>query len=583
MAMLITFVPQSALVSVPALAQQDTTGQTTQEQSGEAPSVDTGAAAEAEQDAAGTRKDRAERKKEKQKKQALKKKQALEAQAQEAQPGQSPAPDAAGAAAEAEQDAAGTRKQRAEGKKEKRKKKQALEAQTQEAQPDRAPAPGAAAGAAADAEQDAAGTRKERAQRKKEERRKKQAGEKQTGQPQSEATTPPVKAAPETSTESASSTSSVGKLTVDEARKETETPVTVSRDALKPKKVPSQPFEQQVQEAEKRPTAIVPDEITDAQRKRLRNAEKKRREDSRRDRDQLWGAAAAGVVIGATVAALGGRVAADEGDRLIIERDGRLYVRKDESSLLRGRDVEVEYERLRGGYTREIITRPNGVQIISVRDPGGYVVKRVRIGRNGERRVLFNSADENDGYRRVRRDLPRYNIGIPRERYIVSARRADRRLFRETFAAEPVYLSDDRYSLAEIRENEAIRSLTRRVDLDTINFDSGSAYVSASQVRLLGDIAGGMLDVIEDEPSTIFMIEGHTDATGPDIGNMVLSDRRAESVARILIESYEVPPENLVTQGYGERFLKVDTDEDERANRRVTVRNITPILQAKDD
>jgi outer membrane protein OmpA-like peptidoglycan-associated protein len=165
----------------------------------------------------------------------------------------------------------------------------------------------------------------------------------------------------------------------------------------------------------------------------------------------------------------------------------------------------------------------------------------------------------------------------------VSARRADRRLFRETFAAEPVYLSRERYSLAEIRENESIRSLMRRVDLDTINFDTGSAYASASQVRLLGDIAGGMLDIIENKPKTIFMIEGHTDAVGPDIANLVLSDRRAESIARILIDAYGIPPENLVTQGYGERFLKVNTEEAERANRRVTIRNITAILQATAD
>jgi outer membrane protein OmpA-like peptidoglycan-associated protein len=514
MAMLMAFVPHSALVSVSALAQQDTTGQTQQQQ----------------------------------------------------QSGEAPAP----AASQAEQEAENAKQQRAERKKEKRRKKEAREEQAKEAQSGEAPAPAVDSGAAAATEQDAANARKERAERKKEERRKKkEAQQEQPVQSQSEANT--------------SQPSGTATMTADEARTETDAPVTVSKDAVKPRKVLTQPIEQQVQEAEQRPTTIVPDQITDDQRKRLRAADKKRRAEARRDRDRLLGAAAAGAVIGATIAALGGRVAADEGDRLIIERDGRLFVRKDESGLLRDRDTEVEYETLRGGYTREIITRSNGVQIISVRDPGGNVVKRVRIGRNGDRRVLFSSGDEDRGNRRARRDLPRYDVDIPRDRYIVSARRANRRLFRETFAADPVYMSEERYSLAEIRENEPIRSLMRRVDLDTINFDSGSAYASASQVRLLGDIAGGMLDIIEDEPKTIFMIEGHTDATGPEIGNLVLSDRRAESVARILIEAYGIPAENLVTQGYGERFLKVNTEEDERANRRVTIRNITPILQATAD
>ncbi len=492
-------------------------------------------------------------------------------------------------AANPEDDQANAKKKRAERKNEKRQKKkearEAQEQQAQEAQSDEAPQPAANSGASVEAEQDAAGAKKERAERKKEKRKeKKQAREtqeEQTIQSQSESEpSQPAKADPEKPARKAAKPSGGGEMTPAEARKETEAPITVSKDAAKPKEVVSQPIEQQVQEAEKRPAIVVPDQITDDQRQRLRKAEKKRREEARRDRNRLLGAAAAGAVIGATVAALGGRVAADEGDRLVIEHDGRLVVRKDESTLLRGRDVEVEYENLRGGYTREIITRRNGVQIISVRDPGGNVVKRVRIGRNGNRRVLFNSDYDNGGERRARRNLPRYNVDIPRERYIVSARRSNRRLFRETLEAEPVYQPEERYTLSEIRENESIRGLMRRVDLDTINFDTGSAYVSASQVRLMGDIAGGMLDIIEDKPETVFLIEGHTDAVGSDIVNLVLSDRRAEAVARILMEAYGIPPENLVTQGYGERFLKVNTEEDERANRRATIRNVTPILRA---
>ncbi|MGB7337126.1 MAG: OmpA family protein, partial [Salaquimonas sp.] len=66
-----------------------------------------------------------------------------------------------------------------------------------------------------------------------------------------------------------------------------------------------------------------------------------------------------------------------------------------------------------------------------------------------------------------------------------------------------------------------------------------------------------------------------------DVYNLTLSDRRAETVARILVESYGVPAENLVTQGYGEQYLKVKTEADERENRRVTIRNISPLLSAK--
>src|SRR3954463_1327009 len=44
-----------------------------------------------------------------------------------------------------------------------------------------------------------------------------------------------------------------------------------------------------------------------------------------------------------------------------------------------------------------------------------------------------------------------------------------------------------------------------------------------------------------------------------DQANLVLSDARAVTVARILTDFYDVPAENLVTQGYGERYLKVNT------------------------
>ena len=57
-----------------------------------------------------------------------------------------------------------------------------------------------------------------------------------------------------------------------------------------------------------------------------------------------------------------------------------------------------------------------------------------------------------------------------------------------------------------------------------------------------------------------------------------LSDRRAESAATLLTQQFGVPAENLTSQGYGEQYLKVPTDGPERRNRRVTVRNITPLL-----
>ena len=132
-----------------------------------------------------------------------------------------------------------------------------------------------------------------------------------------------------------------------------------------------------------------------------------------------------------------------------------------------------------------------------------------------------------------------------------------------------------------MRANERVRDKVRRVDLDAITFDTGSAAVRRSQLPALDEVGLAMSAVVDENPAAVFLIEGHTDAVGGDVANLALSDRRAETVAALLTDRYGIPPENLVVEGYGEQFLKVPTEAAERANRRVTVRNITPLLSAE--
>ena len=75
--------------------------------------------------------------------------------------------------------------------------------------------------------------------------------------------------------------------------------------------------------------------------------------------------------------------------------------------------------------------------------------------------------------------------------------------------------------------------------------------------------------------SEIFIVEGHTDTVGSDAANLALSDRRAESVALALTEYFQVPPENMVVQGYGEQILRVPAEGDVRENRRASIRRIS--------
>jgi outer membrane protein OmpA-like peptidoglycan-associated protein len=118
----------------------------------------------------------------------------------------------------------------------------------------------------------------------------------------------------------------------------------------------------------------------------------------------------------------------------------------------------------------------------------------------------------------------------------------------------------------------------RRVDLDDINFEFGAWEITNDQMPKLERLARVINSILRSRPDEVFLIEGHTDAVGSEEDNLTLSDRRAEAVAVILSDQFEVPPENLTTQGYGEQFLKVDTGEAERLNRRVAARRITPLL-----
>lgn len=326
------------------------------------------------------------------------------------------------------------------------------------------------------------------------------------------------------------------------------------------------------------PASVVPDDISAEQAAEVQAREERRREEARERRNELLGAAAVGAVIGAIIPALGGRVVEDQGDRIIVERDGEFYVRGDEGSLLRDGDVDVRIERLDHGATRETVTRGNGVQIVTVRNAGGYIIYRSRIRPNGREIVLIDNRLIDDRVPIEISELPPLQLTLPNNVYIVPARQADFETLYDTFNAEPVTEIKERYSLRQVRENEEVRALVRRVDLDSITFETGQATVRASQVPQLEDLARATIALINKDPETLLLVEGHTDAIGSDISNLALSDRRAETVARILANVYGVPPENMIVQGYGESYLKVDTQRAEEANRRVTIRNITPLM-----
>jgi outer membrane protein OmpA-like peptidoglycan-associated protein len=273
----------------------------------------------------------------------------------------------------------------------------------------------------------------------------------------------------------------------------------------------------------------------------------------------------------------GGRIVIEEpGGRTIVREQGRVIVRHDESDRFR-RFGDARVER-RGNENYTIFRRPGGVEIVTITDPNGRLLRRIRRGPDRREFVLIDNRPRQRGAS-IYLNLAEPVINIPRERYIVDVDSASPEILYETFEAPPVERIDRAYSLDEIRYNVAVRDRMRRVDINTINFETGSWEVSPDQAPTLQAIAEAIMRVVSRNPDEVFLIEGHTDAVGGDDDNLSLSDRRAASVADILTNTYQVPPENLVTQGYGEQNLKVQTDGPSRENRRVTARRITPLLK----
>jgi len=105
--------------------------------------------------------------------------------------------------------------------------------------------------------------------------------------------------------------------------------------------------------------------------------------------------------------------------------------------------------------------------------------------------------------------------------------------------------------------------------VDKIYFDFDSARLLERSHPVLDGIA----EVLIEHPEIVNVrVEGHTDSRGSAEYNMKLSQRRAESVVRYLVQRGGVSKERMVAQGFGETqplLPDAQTDEEHAQNRRV--------------
>ena len=271
----------------------------------------------------------------------------------------------------------------------------------------------------------------------------------------------------------------------------------------------------------------------------------------------------------------GNNVLIHEGDRTIVKQDNRVFIRHDENQRFAIGARHVDTKNV-GDRRLTTIEKANGARIITTTDRNGRILRRVRRDRNGHETVLIESFAAGLAAGLFLSLAPPV-VHIPRDRYIVEAWRASPEQIYDTFEEPPVEEIDQPYTVDQVLYNAPLRDRMPRVDLD-VNFDTGSWQLTPDQVDTLAAIADAIKRAIDRNPREIFLIEGFTDAVGSEEDNLSLSDRRAEAVAVALTEQFGVPPENLVTQGYGEQFLKVPTQGPERSNRRVAIQRITPLI-----
>jgi outer membrane protein OmpA-like peptidoglycan-associated protein len=126
------------------------------------------------------------------------------------------------------------------------------------------------------------------------------------------------------------------------------------------------------------------------------------------------------------------------------------------------------------------------------------------------------------------------------------------------------YLDDD--GCPDIKP-ENVRVTADRIEiLEKVLFQTGRAVILPTSYGILDSVA----QVLRDYPSIKVRIEGHTDNQGSDSLNKKLSDQRAKSVEKYLVDK-GIATSRMTTEGVGEE-RPIDTNrttEGRAANRRV--------------
>jgi outer membrane protein OmpA-like peptidoglycan-associated protein len=133
-------------------------------------------------------------------------------------------------------------------------------------------------------------------------------------------------------------------------------------------------------------------------------------------------------------------------------------------------------------------------------------------------------------------------------------------------------------SLGEREEIAQIAATKPKIDLE-IQFDYNSAAISRASMPSVQALGQALSD--SKLKGSTFVVAGHTDAIGSDAFNQDLSERRADTIKRYLVEKYNISNGDLITVGYGKTKLKNAQNPTDPINRRVQVVNMDTKTAAK--
>ena len=126
------------------------------------------------------------------------------------------------------------------------------------------------------------------------------------------------------------------------------------------------------------------------------------------------------------------------------------------------------------------------------------------------------------------------------------------------------------------RVSEMERQLVEggKIRLENVYFETGSANLLPESEATLDEASR----TLEKFPSLRIEVQGHTDTRGSGAYNMRLSQARAESVRRYLVEHSQLRQEHVIAKGYGETQpeTRERNDEELLRNRRVVLSVLNP-------